>query len=166
MNFFALITALLTLFPHMSGNNRQCIIHTQARIVQVLQMSQQQYPNVQPEVLFVVGFIETHLGCDANEGGGWGVPISRNRRHTAGPPVYAAMILNRGLEVCGNIHGAVHRFRTGLCRHRRNWGSLEYRRMAEIGNRYERLVFRRVRDLQNRILVIPTRELTEMVTVQ
>jgi hypothetical protein len=43
---------------------------------------------------------------------------------------------------------------------------LEYRRMAEIGNRYERLVFRRVRDLQNRILVIPTRELTEMVTVQ
>lgn len=67
-------------------------------------------------LLLVVGMNETHLGCARNEGGGWGAPINRHHRHTAGTPLRAAQALAWSYRVCGTWEGAVGRFRSGLCR--------------------------------------------------
>jgi len=110
------VTAILLMFPHMSGNNRQCIIDHRPQIEQVLTEAQRQYPEMPTEVFAAVGFMETHLGCDQGEGGNWGAPISATRRHVAGTPMQAATILWHSYEVCGTWEGATRRFRTGLCR--------------------------------------------------
>lgn len=62
-----------------------------------------------------VSFHETHVGCDRNEGGGWGAPIDIRHRHTAGTPEHAIRALRRSFEVCHDWEGAVSRFRSGLC---------------------------------------------------
>lgn len=67
-------------------------------------------------LLLVVGMNETHLGCARGEGGGWGAPVDRNHRHTAGTPLRAAQALQASYRVCGTWEGAVGRFRSGLCR--------------------------------------------------
>lgn len=67
------VTAILLMFPHMSGNNRQCIIDHRPQIEQVLTEAQRQYPEMPTEVFAAVGFMETHLGCDQGEGGNWGL---------------------------------------------------------------------------------------------
>jgi hypothetical protein len=110
------VTAILALYPHMSGNNRQCIIEHRPQIEQVLVEAQRQYPNMPTEVFATIGFMETHLGCDRGEGGNWGAPISPRQRHIAGTPLQAATALWRSYEVCGSWDGAARRFRTGLCR--------------------------------------------------
>jgi hypothetical protein len=114
-----IISIILDLFPYMSGNNRACIEQNRAHIEAQLDEAFARYPDVPREVLAAVAFAETHLGCDKGEGGNWGAPISRNRRHTAGTHLHAAGALHRSLAVCGNIDGAIMRFRVGLCNPRR-----------------------------------------------
>lgn len=109
-----ILSAILALFPRMSGNNRACILERQAQIAQHASEGRQTH-GVPELVMMSVGFHETHLGCDINEGGNWGAPISRNQRHTAGTPNHAAAALRRSYEVCGNWTGAISRFRCGLC---------------------------------------------------
>lgn len=109
-----ILSAILAIFPYMSGNNRACIVDRQAQIAQHATEGQQTH-GVPELVMMSVGFSETHLGCDINEGGNWGAPISRHQRHTAGTPNHAAAALRRSYEVCGNWTGAISRFRCGLC---------------------------------------------------
>lgn len=70
-------------------------------------------------VLLAVGFLETHLGQDAGEGGGWGAPIDRYHRHIAGTPDTAASALAWGFRRCRSWLGAVSHYRCGLCACRR-----------------------------------------------
>lgn len=132
------VTAILALFPYMSGNNRQCIIEHRTQIEQVLVEAQRQYPAMPTEVLTAVGFMETHLGCDQGEGGNWGAPISATRRHVAGTPMQAATILWHSYEVCGTWEGATRRFRTGLCRNTMV-GSPYSRRAMSVASRLRSL---------------------------
>jgi len=110
-----IVTAILAVYPYMSGNNRQCIIEHRPQIEQVLTEAQQRYPNMPIEFLAAIGFIETHLGCDQGEGGNWGAPISPTQRHIAGTPMQAATSLWHSFEVCRTMDGAARRFRTGVC---------------------------------------------------
>jgi hypothetical protein len=63
----------------------------------------------------VVAFMETHLGTDDGEGGGWGAPIDAQHPHKAGTSDHAARILARGRKTCGSWEGAVSWFRSGQC---------------------------------------------------
>ena len=113
MNPEQVLAAILTIFPYMSGNNRACIESRRDRIVQ--QLTETTAAGVPTEIMASVAFMETHLGCDRNEGGGWGAPIDAAHRHTAGTHMNAASVLVRGLERCGSWDGSIRRFRTGLC---------------------------------------------------
>ena len=137
----SIILALLAIFPHMSGNNRQRIIERQSRIAQQLQeVSEPIEPGapVPPvELTAAVAFAETHLGCDLNEGGNWGAPIDRNHRHTAGTHLSAVRVLSRGFTQCGSWDGAILRFRTGLCNPARHGATPQVRM---VGPRYLRTI--------------------------
>lgn len=115
----AIITAILAIYPHMSHNNRQCIEQRRVRIEAQLDEAFVRYADIPREVLASVAFAETHLGCDAGEGGNWGAPISPHARHTAGTHMHAVQALHRGLDVCGTLDGAIQRFRVGFCTPRR-----------------------------------------------
>lgn len=134
-----IITAILAVYPYMSGNNRQCIIQHRPQIEQVLVASQAQYPDMPMEMIAAVGFMETHLGCDRGEGGNWGAPISPTQRHTAGTPLQAATALWHGYQTCGTWEGAASRFRTGLCRH------------SATGQRYSHIAMNIVNRLRVRV---------------
>jgi hypothetical protein len=110
-----IVTAILSLYPYMSHNNRQCIIEHRTQIEQNLIASQTNYPEMPMEMIATIGFMETHLGCDYGEGGNWGAPISPTQRHVAGTPIQAATALWHGYERCHTWEGAARRFRTGLC---------------------------------------------------
>lgn len=137
----SILIAILAIFPHMSGNNRQCIIDRQNFIAsQLRDVSRPVAPGapVPPtELTAAVAFAETHLGCDINEGGNWGAPISASQRHVAGTHLSAVRVLSRGYVRCGSWDGAVMRFRTGLCNPARNGSTPEIRR---IGPRYLRTI--------------------------
>ncbi len=116
MSGWALVAAVLALFPVMSGRNRACIEDRHDAIARQVDETARAYPSVRPEVMVAVAFSETHLGCDAGEGGGWGAPVDRHHRHTAGTHLHAAAVLARSMVVCGGDElSAVRRFRTGLC---------------------------------------------------
>jgi len=135
---WALVAAVLALFPVMSGHNRSCIEDRHDVIARQVDETARAYPRVRPEVMVAVAFAETHLGCDAGEGGGWGAPIDRQHRHTAGTHLHAAAVLARGMEVCrGDELSAVRRFRTGLCDPRRQSTSPI---VGRVGERYGRRV--------------------------
>jgi len=140
-----ILSAILALFPYMSGNNRRCIENNRARIEAQLDETSARYPDVPREVMAAVAFAETHLGCDAGEGGNWGAPISRHRRHTAGTHLHAAGALHRSLAVCGTVDGAIMRFRVGLCNPRRQTTNT---RVQQQATNY----LRRVRALEQAIL--------------
>jgi hypothetical protein len=134
----ALVTAVLALFPVMSGNNRQCIEDRHDAIARQVDETVRAFPSVRPEVMVAVAFSETHLGCDRGEGGGWGAPIDRHHRHTAGTHLHAAAVLARSMVVCrGDELSAVRRFRTGLCDPRRQSTSAI---VGRVGERYGRRV--------------------------
>jgi hypothetical protein len=111
-----ILTAILSVYPYMSGNNRQCIIEHREQIEQVLVVSQREYPEMPMEMIAAIGFMETHLGCDQGEGGNWGAPASPTQRHVPGTPFQAATALWHSYEHCHTWEGAARRFRTGLCR--------------------------------------------------
>lgn len=122
MNPDTILAALLALFPHMSGNNRQCILDRRPRILR--QLEEVGRPLEEPgemgviaprEIVAAVAFAETHLGCDNGEGGNWGAPIDPQHRHTAGTHIHATIALIHGYQACHTWDGAIMRFRTGLC---------------------------------------------------
>lgn len=149
MSGWALVAAVLSLFPVMSGRNRACIEDRHERIAQQVEETARAYPRVRASVLVAVAFSETHLGCDYGEGGGWGAPVDRQHRHTAGTHLHAAAVLARSLEVChGDELGAVRRFRTGLCDPRRQSSSAV---VGRVGEAYGRRVLALAARLEGRV---------------
>lgn len=111
----AILAAIFTLYPHIPHNPRVCMEHMSPAIVESAEAANQE-TKVPPAILLVAAFLETHIGCDHGEGGGWGAPVSRSRRHTAGTPLHAARSLQHGMEACHNWQGGVSFFRCGRCR--------------------------------------------------
>lgn len=107
-----MVTALLRRYPNTPA--RACIEAHQIEIVDHLVAAERL--GVPPGLALAVAFHETHVGCDTNEGGGWGAPIDMRHRHTAGTPEHAVRALRRSFDVChrGWVE-AVSRFRSGLC---------------------------------------------------
>jgi len=106
-----ILAAILAFFPRFP--TRQCVIDNTEAIVQHA-VNAEQY-GVPAGVFLIVGFAETHLGCDAGEGGGYGAPIDRFHRHTPGTPEHAARALAASYRVCHTWEGAISRFRSGQC---------------------------------------------------
>ena len=145
----AIIAALLAIFPYMSGNNRQCIIDNTPRIVRQLNEvnAYRAADGTAPpplELVAAMAFMETHLGCDPNEGGGCGIPIDARHRHTAGNHMSMIRVLVNTYRHCHNWDGAVMMFRTGWCNPARQSPNPRYR---WVGPRY----LRNVRSLVSRI---------------
>lgn len=134
MNPEHVVAAILSLFPYMSGNNRACVEHRRSEIA--AQLTETADAGVPSEIMAAVAFVETHLGCDRGEGGGWGAPINGQHRHTAGTHMHAARVLIRGLERCGDWDGSIRRFRTGLC-HPTTVGTSYLRRVNRLIRRIE-----------------------------
>lgn len=109
----ALLSALLSLLPPME-QVRPCLRETHNRIVQHATAASAQH-GVPPSILLVVGYSETHLGCDRASGGNWGAPVSPLRRHEAGTAHHAARALATSKRVCGTWQRAINRFRCGNC---------------------------------------------------
>ena len=149
MSGWALVAAVLSLYPVMSGANRACIEDRHERIAAQVEETARAHPRVRASVLVAVAFSETHLGCDYGEGGGWGAPVDRAHRHTAGTHLHAAAVLARGMEVCaGDELGAVRRFRTGLCDPRRQSSSAL---VGRVGEAYGRRVLALAARLEARV---------------
>jgi len=115
MSGLDILITFLAFFRHIPEPANSCISTNIARIAAQAEEGERIH-GVPVSILLVVGFTETHLGCDNNEGGNWGAPISRFRRHVAGTHLHAANALRRSFEVCGDWFGAIARFRSGLCR--------------------------------------------------
>lgn len=112
MNTAAILAMLLVLRPHSPAQS--CIDRRHDEIVEMATRSSTAY-QVPVALLLVVGFNETHLGCDAGEGGGWGAPIDAEHRQTAGTSDSAASALALGHRECRTWLGAVSHFRCGRC---------------------------------------------------
>ena len=109
-----LLAALIAVLPPIPHPQRERIQLQRERIVAMATASSARY-HVPPSVLLVVAFMETHLGTDDGEGGGWGAPIDAQHPHKAGTSDHAARILARGRKTCGSWEGAVSWFRSGQC---------------------------------------------------
>jgi hypothetical protein len=107
-----LLFALLALRPHSPA--RHCIDARHDVIVAQATAVSERY-GVPVAVLLVTAFNETHIGCDRGEGGGWGAPASRTRRHVAGTPDNHASALALGYRRCHTWEAAIAHYRTGLC---------------------------------------------------
>jgi hypothetical protein len=110
----ALLAALIGVLPPIPHPQRERIRDRTEAIVAMATASSARY-RVPPSVLLVVAFMETHLGTDDGEGGGWGAPIDAQHPHQAGTSDHAARILARGRKVCGSWRGALSWFRSGQC---------------------------------------------------
>lgn len=142
-----IVAAILAIFPHMSGNNRRCIENNRRQIAANLAETHRAFPALPMEVMASVAFLETHLGCDAGEGGNWGAPVSARRRHVAGTPMQAARIMAQGIQQCRSMEGAIRRFRTGFCNPRRQTRRQDIHLIAD---RYLVKVFRLVEQIHQR----------------
>ena len=110
----ALLSALIAVLPPIPHPQRERIRDQREAIVSMAASSSSRY-RVPPSVLLVVGFMETHLGTDDGEGGGWGAPIDAQHPNKAGTSDHAAQVLARGRKVCGSWRGAMSWFRSGKC---------------------------------------------------
>ncbi|MGZ5967654.1 MAG: hypothetical protein ACXWUG_08065 [Polyangiales bacterium] len=110
----ALLSALIAVLPPIPHPQRERIRDQGDAIISMAAASSARY-RVPPSVLLVVGFMETHLGTDDGEGGGWGAPIDAQHPNKAGTSDDAARILARGRKVCGSWRGAMSWFRSGKC---------------------------------------------------
>lgn len=113
------LAALLAMFPH--NPQRACMLARADAIAEQADAAAAHW-HVPAGLLLVVGFLETHDGCDAGEGGGWGSPIDRRHRHTAGTADSTARGLAHSYAACGTWLGALHRYRVGLCNGRERVG--------------------------------------------
>lgn len=112
MNTALILAALLILRPHSPA--RSCIDARHDEIVSMATRSAETF-DVPVALLLVVGFSETHFGCDPASGGNWGAPRDRNHRQTAGTSDSAASALALGYRECRTWLGAVSHFRCGRC---------------------------------------------------
>jgi hypothetical protein len=110
----ALLSAMIAVLPPIPQPQRDRIHLQRETIVSMATASSGRY-RVPPSVLLVVGFMETHLGTDDGEGGGWGAPIDARHPHKAGTSDDAAKVLARGRKRCGSWQGGVSWFRSGQC---------------------------------------------------
>lgn len=110
----ALLAALLTVLPPIPHPQRERIRDQGDAIISMAAASSARF-HVPPSVLLVVAYMETHLGTDDGEGGGWGAPIDAEHPNHAGTSDHAARILARGRLVCGSWRGAMSWFRSGKC---------------------------------------------------
>jgi hypothetical protein len=108
-----LLTALLALH-RPPAFHAQCIENHRSSIVEHATASANRY-QIPVSLLLVTAFSETHLGCDPHEAGGWGAPIDRRHRHTAGGSDQAASSLAWGFRECHTWFGAVSFYRSGRC---------------------------------------------------
>ncbi len=113
MNAAIALAALLSLLPDTART--RCVRARAATIIHDASAASAA-TGVPVEVLLVVGYLESALGCDPRSGGCWGAPISPRRRDVAGRASHAAAALAAGYRVCTTDLGAVSRFRYGLCR--------------------------------------------------
>jgi hypothetical protein len=110
----ALLAALVAVLPPIPHPQRERIRDRGDAIISMAAESSARY-HVPPSVLLVVGFMETHLGTDDGEGGGWGAPIDAQHPNQAGTSDDAARILAHGRKACGSWRGAMSWFRSGKC---------------------------------------------------
>lgn len=148
MSASLIISTLLQMFPHMSGNARQCIVQNRERIEATLNQISEELPNVPTDVMAVVALMETHLGCDPYTQGNWGTPQWRYRVETV-TPMTAARIMSRSIEVCGDIPHAIMRFRSGACNPQRPAIRQLTLRYRDNALRLVRLVRRRILAMRN-----------------
>jgi len=109
----ALLAALIAL-THPPRDARRRIDANEDSIIQAASDAADLH-SVPVGIVLGVGFLETHLGTDAGEGGGFGAPVDSRHRHTAGTAANAAHILSRGHQICGPWIRAIHFFRCGRC---------------------------------------------------
>jgi hypothetical protein len=109
-----LLVTLLALYP---GPQSQCIRSRADAIAASADAASVTY-GVPASVLLTTAFLETHIGCDAGEGGGLGAPASRTRRHVAGGWEQHGSALRLGFVRCRSWRGAISHYRIGRCRGR------------------------------------------------
>ena len=109
-----LLSALLSLTPRVPQPQRGRIDRQFDKIAEDVTAASEA-SGVPPSILLTVGFLESHLGVDAGEGGNYGAPVDHLHRHTAGTALHAARALARSYEICGTWFRAITRFRSGLC---------------------------------------------------
>lgn len=107
------LLALLALLP-VPAARRACITARRDAIVANATRSADA-AHVPVEVLLVVAYLESHVGCAPGSGGCWGAPISPTRRGTAGNSNHAAAALAWGYRRCHTDLGAIAHFRYGRC---------------------------------------------------
>lgn len=109
----ALLTALLTLVHAERAPDRlRCIERRRPAIVaQVAAVAASR--GVPPGVLLVVGYLESHYGCDPASGGSWGSPVDRNHRLTAGTADHTGRDLQTSRGMFGSWLEALSRYRCG-----------------------------------------------------
>ncbi len=110
-----ILTTLLSIIPRVPQPQRGRLEARHDRIVAEATAAAAHH-NVPVALLFSTAMMETHIGTDVGEGDGWGAPISRFRRHTAGTADNAASALAFGFRDCHTWLGATHHYRCGLCR--------------------------------------------------
>lgn len=111
-----LLATYLAFFHHVSPPSVRACIDRNADAIAARLTLGERIEGVPAGVMLVVAFRESHIGCDAGEGGNWGAPASRTRRHDPGTPMQAVAALGWSYDVCGDWLGAVARFHSGLCR--------------------------------------------------
>lgn len=110
----ALAFAVLLAIVGLDVRYRECVERTRATIVREADDAARAH-GVPVALLIVVGWVESHCGCDPRAGGSWGAPVSALRRRVAGRAMHAASALAAGHRACGSWEGAVARFRSGSC---------------------------------------------------
>jgi hypothetical protein len=71
--------------------------------------------NVAPELILVLGYLESHLGTDRSSGGSFGNPESARHRERPGTVDGAARILATGMRICTGDMGVISYWRCGAC---------------------------------------------------
>lgn len=107
-----MFAALLFFYPN--ANYRPCLEARRDRIeIQAAEAAEENHVPV--GVLLVIGWVESHNGCNPRSGGCWGAPIDRNHRLTAGRAGEAAHSLRMNFDNCHTWEGAISAFRSGSC---------------------------------------------------
>lgn len=127
----AILTIILAMYTHGIGMHR---MRAHADTIAAQAQAASDNHHVPVALLLAVCLSETHCGQDDHEGNGWGSPIDRRHRHTAGTADSAARDLAHSFEICGTWLAAMRRYRTGLCNRepRIGYTAVTAMRLAEI----------------------------------
>ncbi len=112
MDAIKLLFALLAVCPHCP---REAAIRRAAEhIAETADDAEESY-GVPAGILVTIAFLETHIGTDAGEGGGWGAPTDARHRNVAGTAFNSAHILATGFATCHTWFRAITYYRSGHC---------------------------------------------------